>query len=79
MILVILDISGYSEGDFYKMFIKIAYRSENEIQKIVDLFSKPLIRVENGIEINKVNEAIKLVDNSFDNIENLSRKSQKKK
>lgn len=71
--------SGYSEGDFYKMFIKIAYRSENEIQKIVDLFSKPLIRVENGIEINKVNEAIKLVDNSFDNIENLSRKSQKKK
>lgn len=50
-----------------------------KFKKIVDLFSKPLIRVENGIEINKVNEAIKLVDNSFDNIENLSRKSQKKK
>ena len=41
--------SGYSEPDFYKIFIKQVYKDEHQIENIVELLSKSLVTKENGV------------------------------
>lgn len=64
--------SGYDEYDFYRIFIKIAYDRIDEIQKFVDLISKPLIYDLDGKKIDKTHELIEklgqmseLIDGNF--------------
>ena len=64
--------SGYSEPDFYKMFIKQAYKEEHQIENVVELLSKPLVTKENGIVVeDKTIEFMELMDGSYKNLKEM--------